>query len=120
MDDKELHKDNCGCGDDCGCDGNGHGEDGCGCGCEDHDHGGLFVTLVDEKGEEVSCEVIEGFEYKDNEYALVQNPNDGSIYLFKVVGEGDEGQLEVPEDEEFNEAIAYYESIIGSEQQDQQ
>lgn len=130
MEEKDL-KDGCGCG--CGCDSKEETTDCCtekeggcgcddncsdeenGCGCEDHHHG-LTVTLEDENGVEIQCEVIEGFEYKENEYALVQNPSDESVYLFKVVGEGEEGQLVVPEDEEFNEVIAYYEALLGSDE----
>jgi uncharacterized protein YrzB (UPF0473 family) len=113
MEDKEkLHS--CGCEDhehehdhdhECDC-----GDEGCGCGC-DHDHGNMIVDLEDENGNVVPCEVIDGFEYKDNEYVLVQNPEDGSVYLFKVVGEGEEAELVIPEDEEFDEVSAYYDSL---------
>ncbi|PRR75401.1 DUF1292 domain-containing protein [Clostridium thermopalmarium] len=105
MDNEKLH--------DCGC------EDescGCGCGCHDHDHESLIVELEDENGNVVPCEVVDGFEYKDNEYALVQNPEDGSVYLFKVIGEDEDGELVVPEDDEFKEATAYYESLLENEE----
>jgi len=45
----------------------------------------------------------------------VQNPDDGSIYLFKVVGDEEVGELVVPEDEEYEAARAYYEQLIESE-----
>lgn len=118
------HEDTCGCGNgDCGCEENdsecgcGDEGEGCGCGCGDHDHDhGLFVTLEDENGNEIQCEVVEGFEFEGNEFALVQNPDDGAMFLFKVVGDDEDGQLVVPEEEEFNKAIAYYESLLGSDQ----
>ncbi|CAG7841095.1 hypothetical protein Z959_11885 [Clostridium novyi B str. ATCC 27606] len=91
-----------------------HEECGCGCGC--HEHESLMVELEDEHGNVVPCEVIDGFEYKENEYALVQNPEDNSVYLFKVVGEGEDGELVVPEDEEFNEVTAYYETLLENEE----
>jgi uncharacterized protein YrzB (UPF0473 family) len=75
----------------------------------------MIVDLEDENGNVVSCEVVDGFEYKDNEYVLVQNPEDGSVYLFKVVGEGDEGELVVPEDSEFEEVTSYYQSLSQEE-----
>jgi uncharacterized protein YrzB (UPF0473 family) len=114
MDNEKLHQ--CGCEDnDCGC--HEHGEhEGCGCGCGEHEHESLIVDLEDENGNLVQCEVVDGFEYKDNEYVLVQNPNDGSIYLFKVVGEGEEGELVIPEDEEFEEVSAYYENLSSDEE----
>jgi uncharacterized protein YrzB (UPF0473 family) len=123
MDNEKLHE--CGCGDDCGC--NGHDEheecgcgshegEGCGCGCGEHDHESLIVDLEDENGNLVQCEVVDGFEFKENEYVLVQNPNDGSIYLFKVVGEGEAGELVIPEDAEFDEVSAYYENMMADEE----
>ncbi len=53
--------------------------------------------------------------YNENEYALVQNPEDGAIYLFKVVGDDEVGELVVPEDEEYEAAKAYYEELITQE-----
>lgn len=126
MDKEKLHdcgceeeKENtCGCG--CGCDEEGEDE-GCGCGCgHDHDHEAMVVDLEDENGNIVSCEIVDQFEFKDNDYVLVQNPNDGSVYLFKVVGEGDEGELIIPEDEEFEEVSAYYENSLSEEDESEE
>jgi uncharacterized protein YrzB (UPF0473 family) len=124
MDNEKLHE--CGCGghdehEGCGCES--HEGEGCcgghegeGCGCGGHDHESLIVDLEDENGNLVQCEVVDGFEYKENEFVLVQNPNDGSIYLFKVVGEGEEGELVIPEDEEFDEVSSYYENMMADEE----
>lgn len=110
MDNEEVK--GCGCSDsscsDEGC--------GCGCGCGDDTHESLMVDLEDEEGNVVSCEVVDGFEYKGGEYAIVQNPQNGSVYLFKVVGEGEEGELIIPDDDEFEEVSAYYEELIDSEE----
>lgn len=102
----------------CGCSDSNCEDDscGCGCGCGEEVHEGLIVDLEDEEGNIVSCEIVDGFDYKDNEYAIVQNPQNGSVYLFKVVGEGDEGELIIPEDDEFEEVSAYYEELIDSEE----
>ena len=119
-DNKEVEKCGCGCGENeheeecgCGCGEHEHNEE-CGCGCGEH--GTFTVDLEDEHGNVVSCEVIDGFVFNDSEFALVQNPQDGSVYLFKVVGEGEEGELVVPEDEEFQAATAYYESTLEDEE----
>lgn len=92
-----------------------HGEGDCGCGCHDHEHEALIVDLEDENGNTIQCEIVDGFLFEENEYALVQNPDDGSIYLFKVVGDEEVGELVVPEDEEYEAARAYYEQLIESE-----
>jgi len=115
--------DECGCGENEGCGCGGHEDDGCGCGGHDDDGCGcgcgegeaLTVDLEDENGNVVPCEIVDGFTYKDNEYALVQNPEDDSIYLFKVIGDEETGELIIPEDEEFAEVTAYYEEMIKEE-----
>lgn len=111
----------CGCGghehdhenEGCGCGGHDHEHEGCGCGCGEGE--ALTVDLEDENGNVIPCEIVDGFTYKDNEYALVQNPEDDSIYLFKVVGDEETGELVIPEDEEFDEVTAYYEEMIKNE-----
>jgi hypothetical protein len=122
----EDKKTSCGCGghehdhenEGCGCGGHDHEHDhedcGCGCGCGEEGEA-LTVDLEDENGNVVPCEIVDGFTYKDNEYALVQNPEDDSIYLFKVVGDDETGELVIPEDEEFEEVTAYYEEMIKNE-----
>ena len=82
---------------------------GCGCGCEDEV---MIVELEDENGEVVPCEVVDEFTYNDQLFILVQNPDDGSVYMFKVIGDDDNGELVVPDEEEFKEASAYYESLM--------
>ena len=112
--------DGCGCGtnnqenEGCGCGGHDHEheEESCGCGCEGE---AMTVDLEDENGNVVPCEIVDGFTYKENEYALVQNPEDDSIYLFKVIGDEETGELIIPEDEEFAEVTAYYEEMIKEE-----
>lgn len=119
MDKENLNECGCGCGEEnkgCGCDSHDHehehGE--CGCGCGEHEP--LIVDLEDEEGNVVACEVIDGFEYKDSEYAIVQHPENGAVYLFKVVGEGEEGELIIPDDSEFEEVSAYYEQLMAEEE----
>lgn len=113
---------NSGCGDNCGCDCGGHehehkhDHDGCDCGCGEE---AMIVDLENENGEIVPCEVVDEFTYNEQQYVLVQNPEDGSMYLFKVVGEGDEGELIVPDDEEFKQASAYYEQLMEEENEEE-
>jgi len=112
MEENKLH--NCGCENDtCGCGEHEHEEGGCSCG-HDHEHEPMIVDLEDENGNVVSCEVVDGFNYKEQDYILVQNPDDGSVYLFKVVGE--EGELVVPDDAEFEEVSKYYEESLQDEE----
>lgn len=91
-----------------------HG-DCCGCECGDHEcnEENPKVDLEDENGNIVTCEVVDGFEHNNTEYAVVLNPKDKSVYLFKVVGE--DGELIVPDDNEFEEASKYYETLYEDE-----
>ena len=108
MSDKDLNK--C-CGGNCECgDNHDHNHDHANCGCGEHEHEHFVVDLEDENGNVVSCDVIDAFEYKETEYVLVQNPEDGSVYLFK--SEGEEGELTVPSEEEFEEVTKYYEEEL--------
>ncbi|WP_346913643.1 DUF1292 domain-containing protein [Clostridium sp.] len=90
-----------------------HDHEECGCGCGEHE--AMFVELEDEEGNVTQCEIVDGFLFEENEYALVQNPDDGSIYLFKVVGDDEVGELVVPEDKEYDAAKAYYEELLANE-----
>ncbi len=113
MKDEKLK--NCGCG--CGCDCNEHEHEhdhDHECCCGDHEEETFVVDLEDEEGNIVSCEVVDAFEYKEGQYVLIQNPEDESFYLFKSVGE--DGELVIPDDEEFEEVSAYYESLLEEEE----
>ena len=76
----------------------------------------IAEVAKDENGKVVTCEVVDGFEYKENEYVLVQNPEDGSVYLFKVVGDEENSELVIPEDEEFEEVSSYYQTLGDTEE----
>ena len=122
--DKELNK--CGChGEEkegCGCGGNHeHGEGGgCGnhghehdheCGCGEHEHEHFVVDLVDDEGNEISCPIIDAFEFEGNEYVLAQNPEDDSVFMFRAEDE----ELVVPEEEEFDRVAKHYNETLAAE-----
>lgn len=72
----------------------------------------VFVEFEDENHNTIRCEVIDGFEYKGKNYCVVCNNEDGSSYVFRLT---DEDELVVPEEKEFEEVAAYYDSIIEEE-----
>ena len=117
MSEKELN--NCNCHDEeskgCGCGGHDHNHDHnheCGCGCGEEEHESFVVDLEDENGNVISCDVVDAFEYNDKEYVLVQNPQDSSVYLFESHGE--EGELSVPDEAEFEEVTKYYQDELAN------
>ncbi len=100
MDDKELEK--CNCTGNCQCGEN--EENNCGCSCTDDEEESFVIDLEDENGEVITCSVIDAFKFEEKEYLLAQNPNEDSVYLFRV----DNEDLVVPDEEEFERVSTYY------------
>lgn len=113
MSEENMNK--CGCGSDCECGGEHHHDHDHECGCGGHsegEHESFVVDLEDENGNVISCDVVDAFEYNDKEYVLVQNPEDSSVYLFE--SHGDEGELSVPEEAEFEAVTKYYQEELAN------
>ena len=121
---KDLEK--CGCNDGenkCGCGGHQHDEEHecncgndhdheCGCGCNDEEEN-FVIDLEDENGNVVTCPIIDEFEFEEKSYYLAQNPEEDSVYLFRL----DEEELVVPDEEEFDRVSAYYQDeLVGEEE----
>ncbi len=79
---------------------------------EDDEFASVLVDLEDEDGNVISCEVIDSFEYNENQYIIVLNPKDDSNYMFKVIGDDDDPDFIIPDDDEFEEVSKYYDSLI--------
>lgn len=99
---------------DCGC-GHEHAHDhehgeGCGCGEDHHEH--FVVDLEDDNGNVISCNIIDAFEFEENEYILAQDPNEDSVYLFRST---ETGELEIPEEEEFDRVSKFYSEDLDKE-----
>lgn len=123
---KDLEK--CGCNSEegkCGCGGHEHDENHecncghdhdddheCGCGCGDEDEN-FVIDLEDENGNVVSCPIIDEFEYEEKLYYLAQNPEEDSVYLFRL----DDEELVVPDEEEFDRVSAYYQDELVNEEE---
>ncbi|WP_411170302.1 DUF1292 domain-containing protein [Clostridium sp. MB05] len=103
----------CGCHEGTGCE-NHHEHDhheGCGCGEDHHEH--FVVDLEDDNGNVVSCPIIDAFEFEENEYILAQDPNEDSVYLFRST---EDGELVVPEEEEFDRVSKFYSEELVDEE----
>ena len=72
----------------------------------------LVIDLEGEDGNTISCPLIVQFEYEEKVYVLAQNPEDDSVYMFRVEGEGEDEELVVPEEEEFDRVAAYYNEVL--------
>lgn len=118
--DKDLEKCGCGCNEhenhnhdnECGCGCGEHDHDNeCGCGCGDEEES-FVIDLEDENGNLTSCPVIDAFKFEENEYLLAQNPEEDSVYLFRV----DNEELVVPDEDEFERVSAFYQEAAESEE----
>lgn len=75
-----------------------------------------FVELEGENGNMISCPIVAQFEYEEKVYVLAQSPEDDSAYMFRVEGEGEDEELVVPDEEEFDRVATYYEEeLVDSE-----
>ena len=97
----------------CGC-GHNHEEHGCGdnCGCGEHEHEHFVVDLEDDNGNVLSCPIVDAFEFEENEYILAQDPNEDSVYLFRSL---EDGELIIPEEDEFDRVSKFYSEELGDE-----
>lgn len=75
----------------------------------------IEIEIEDVDGKKIPCEIIDGFLFKSNEYSIVKNKEDNTIYLFKVLGDEETAELVIPEENEFKEASAYYEQLVEEE-----
>lgn len=109
--DKDLEKCGCGCNEEdnneCSCS---NDECGCGCGCDEEES--FVIDLEDEDGNLISCPVIDAFKFEENEYILAQNPEEDSVYLFRV----DNEELIVPDEEEFERVSEFYQELAEDEE----
>lgn len=78
-----------------------------------------FLTLEFDNGEEIECEILGVFEYKDKEYIALL-PEDGTddvyIYGYKEVGEDEFELLDIEDDKEFDEVVAEFDRLTAEEE----
>ena len=74
----------------------------------------LFIDLEDENGNMISCPVVDQFEYEEKVYVLAQSPDpeDDSLYIFRVEGEGENAEVVYLDEEEFDRVATYYEEEL--------
>lgn len=80
-----------------------------------------FITLQFENDEEVECEILGVFEANDKEYIALL-PDDGTddvyIYGFKEVNDEEFELIDIEDDEEFNAAVAVFETLEIEEEEE--
>ena len=72
----------------------------------------LVIDLEDENGNMISCPIVDQFEYEEKVYVLAQSPEDDSLYIFRVEGEGENAEVVYLDEEEFDRVATYYEEEL--------
>lgn len=77
-----------------------------------------MITLIDEEGKEVECEVIDMFEFEDKEYIVLLPTEEDDTYILRVDkdDEGNEVFAVIEDDEEFDRVAEAYDEMLGDEE----
>ena len=80
-----------------------------------------IITLVDEEGKEEDFEVIMTLDVEGQEYAIllpIDASDDDDAYIFKIIYEGEEDYMlvAIEDDEEYENVVAAYETIMDNEE----
>lgn len=77
-----------------------------------------MITLLDDEGNEVECEVIDMFEYDENEYVVLLPVDEEDPYILRVDkdDEGNEIFAVIEDDEEFEKVAEAYDELLGEEE----
>lgn len=77
-----------------------------------------IITLLDDEGKEVECEVIDLFEYDEKEYVVLLPVDEEDPYILRV--DKDEDGTEVfaviEDDEEFEKVAEAYDELLGEDE----
>lgn len=77
-----------------------------------------MITLLDDEGNEVECEVIDMFEFEDKEYIVLLPEDEEDPYILRVDkdDEGNEVFAVIEDDEEFDRVSEAYDELLGEDE----
>lgn len=73
-----------------------------------------IITLLDDDGNEVECEVIDMFEFENKEYVVLLPVDEEDPYILRVDkdDEGNEVFAVIEDDEEFDKVAEAYDELL--------
>lgn len=76
-----------------------------------------MITLLDEDGNEVECEVIDMFEFEDKQYIVLLPADQEDPYILRVEKDEDGSDVfaVIEDDEEFNKVAEAYDELLGED-----
>lgn len=77
-----------------------------------------MITLLDDEGNEVECEVIDLFEYDEKEYVVLLPTDEEDPYILRVDKDEDGNEIfaVIEDDEEFEKVAEAYDELLGEEE----
>jgi uncharacterized protein YrzB (UPF0473 family) len=77
-----------------------------------------MITLRDEEGNEIECEVIEWFEFEDKEYIVLLPVDEEELNILRVEkdADGNEVYAVIEDDEEFDKVAEAYDELLGEDE----
>lgn len=77
-----------------------------------------MITLLDDEGNEVECEVIDMFEFEDKEYIVLLPVDEEDPYILRVDKDDDGNEVfaVIEDDEEFNRVAEAYDELLEDEE----
>lgn len=77
-----------------------------------------MITLQDEEGNEIECEIIEWFEFEDNEYIVLLPEGEEELNILRVDkdDEGNEVYAVIENDDEFDRVAEAYDELLGEDE----
>lgn len=77
-----------------------------------------MITLLDEDGNEVECEVIDMFEYDEKEYIVLLPDDEDDPYILRVDKDEDGKDVfaVIEDDDEFEKVADAYDELVGDDE----
>ena len=77
-----------------------------------------MITLLDDEGKEVECEVIDLFEFEEKEYIVLLQVDEEDPYILRVDKDQDGSEVfaVIEDDEEFDKVAEAYDELLGEEE----
>lgn len=79
-----------------------------------------IITLIDDEGNEIECEIIDAFEYGDKEYVVLLPDDEEDPFMLRVDKDenGEEVFAMIEDDDEFDEVSEAYNGLLEEDDED--
>lgn len=77
-----------------------------------------MITLLDDEGKEVECEVIDMFQFEEKEYIVLLPMDEEDPYILRVDKDADGNEVfaVIEDDEEFEKVADAYDELLGEDE----